>query len=101
MCRSCGGNRQQVTVTKDGSTHSLAATLAPWIHAPYARYDCMQEQFIPCCRATPSPFEVCPENAANNCTTVVVACIPDFVAYIIDGEQGWIAAFVLFDIMII
>ena len=63
--------------------------------APYALYACTQEEC-----ASSSPFEVCSERVAHN-TSVVVARIPDFVAYIIDGEQGWIAAFISFDIMII
>ena len=32
MCRCCGSNKQEVTVTKECSTQCLAATLAPWIH---------------------------------------------------------------------
>ena len=36
-----------------------------------------------------------------NRTTVVVACIPDFAACIIDGRQGWTATVISFHIMII
>ena len=46
-----------------------------------------------------SHFEVRPETAAHNRTTVVVAHIPDFTAYIIGGGQGWTAAFVLFNVI--
>ena len=46
----------------------------------------------------PVPFKVCPETAAHTCTTVVVARIPDFSAYITDGGQGCTDAFILFRI---
>ena len=66
-----------MTATKDGSTQYLAATLAPWINDTYTYYAYKQEQFATYCCASASPFEVCPETATHNRTTVVVAHIPD------------------------
>ena len=43
------------------------------------------------------------ETAAHNVNqiAVVVVCRPDFAAYVIGGGQGWTAAFVLLDVVII
>ena len=61
----------------------------------------VKEQFAPYCCAAASPFEVYPETAAHNRTTVVFARNADFAAFIITGGQGWTAAFVSFKIVII
>ena len=66
---------------------------------PHAPYVGTQEQFALYCCASASPFEVCPETAAHNHTTVVVTHIPDFTEYIIEGGQGWTAAFVSFNVI--
>ena len=65
---------------------------------------------IPTCKSNVHPitvlqpvFEVWHETAEHNVKriAVVVACLPDFAAYVIGGGQGWTAAFVLLDVVII
>ena len=77
-------------------------TVSTQMWHPYARYACTQGQFAPYCRASePAPWKFVLKLQRISSTTVAVAGIPDFAAFIIDGRLGWTPAVVSFNIMII
>ena len=67
------------------------------MHAVPAR----KSNLFPIAVLQPGPLRCVLKLQRINRTTVVVACIPDFASYIIDDGQGWTAAVISFDIMII
>ena len=123
MCRSCGGNEQRLqprmTAYTMFSCHSIAPwrhdTLCPlhldaraicrsWVTAASTMFSC-DILCLLCLHAICTLLLCCNQSLSKcglklqciNRATVVVAHIPGFTAYVIDGGQGWTAAFVSFD----
>ena len=59
-----------------------------------------QEQFVPYCCASAPIILTCLTLHRINWATAVVACLPDFAAYINDDGQGGTAGFVSLDKML-